>query len=143
MHSASSWSYRQVFLSYLRFLGVAVSEVGAAGAEVPGDRRSNFWTADFASGRLKGAGVTGEPSSSLRVPTTTTSSSPDNPDVISIQRPSLIPVCTGTDFACPASMINTDFPFGPLLMACGGRTNALGISRSPRDTSTKVPGSSA
>ena len=126
MHSASSWSYRQLFLSYLRFLGVAVSKVDATGAEVPGERRSNFWTAVFASGRLKGAGVTGEPSSSLRLPTTTTSSSPDNPDVISIQRPSLIPVCTGAAFACPAAMMNTDFPFGPLLTACGGRTECVG-----------------
>ena len=85
-------SCRQVSENYLVFLGVAVSEVDAAGAGDPGDRRSNFWTADFASGRLKGAGVTREPSISLRLPTTTTSSSPDNPDVISIQRPSLIPV---------------------------------------------------
>src|SRR2546425_3862847 len=142
MHSASSWSYRQVFMSYLLFLGVVVSEVDAAGAEVPGERRSNFWTAVFASGRLNGAGVTGEPSSSLRLPTTTTSSSPDNPDVISIQRPSLIPVCTGADFACPASMMNTDFPFGPLLTACGGRTNAVGMSPRPSGTSPKDPGGS-
>src|SRR5712692_2585672 len=114
MHGASSWSYRQVLLNYLRFLGVVVSEVDTAGVGGSGDRRSNFWTADFASGSLNGAGVTGEPSTSLRLPTTTTSSSPDNPDVISIQRPSLIPVCTGADFASPPSMMNTDFPFGPL-----------------------------
>ena len=71
------------------------------------------------------------------------SSSPRKPEVISIQRPSLMPVCTGTDVALPCSTMKTDLPFCVLITAWGGTTNACGISRNPSDTWAKVPGLSA
>ena len=110
----------------------------------PAERRSNFCCAGFASGNWKGDICTGLSSKSCRLPTTTTSSSPWRPCVISIHLPSVMPVCTGTDLAF-ALLDNEDVicPFGPLITACGGRTSAFGISRNPSDSSTKVPGRSA
>ncbi len=105
--------------------------IGAGADGRPADRRSNFWKEGLASGKAKGETWTAAPSNSLRLPTTTTSSSPWRPWVISIHLPLVMPVCTGTDLALPCSTMNTDLPFGPLMTACGGRTSALGISRTP------------
>ena len=124
------------------FFCVEGDEVSAVerGGGPPGPRRSNFCFDSVASGKLNGDTRTGVPSKSLRLPTTTMSSSPRKPEVISIQRPSLMPVCTGTDVALPCSTMKTDLPFCVLITAWGGTTNACGISRNPSDTWAKVPG---
>ncbi len=101
----------------------------------PAERRSNFCCDSFASGNLNGEACTGLPSRSRRFPTTTTSSAPPSPLVISIHVPFVMPVCTGTDLALPWAMIKTDLPFAPLITACGGNTSASGISRRSKASS--------